>query len=115
MTTAPSREPEASAAAGQGEQFTLQEYFTPDRKRLSRFPHLVAVSFGLVWRAARRELIEVVGLQAVSAAATAGQLFLLENVLSHLVGGHVSDFSQVVPPLAGLAALTVIVGITSAV
>ena len=112
--TATRTDPKADAEAPGGE-FTLQQYFTPDKKRLRRFPHLVKVSFALVWAAARRELLEVVLLQAVGAAGTAGQLLLLRALLAHLVGNQPRTFGGLLPPLAGLAAVTAVVGISNAV
>ena len=90
--------------------FTLQEYFTPTRRRLSRFPHLVAVSFRIVWRAAKRELIECIALQVLTAAALAGQLLLVRSLLAHLVGSHTAQFGSIVPQLAGITLLTVFTG-----
>ncbi len=90
--------------------FTLQDYFTPTRRRLTRFPHLVAVSFGIVWRAARRELLEVIALQALTAAALAGELLLVRSLLGHLTGAHAVAFGAILPQLAGITALTVVLG-----
>ena len=59
-----------NTAEDASEPFTLQDYFTPiKRRRLTRFPQLLGVSFGIVWRAARREFVEIVLIQAVSAGA----------------------------------------------
>ena len=112
--TATRAEPETSDARPPAEEFTLQEYYTPRQKRLSRFPHLVMVSFRLVWGAARRELIEVVALQALSACGAAAQLLLLRRLLAHLVASSHS-FRGLLPPLIGLVGVTAIVGIGNAV
>jgi ATP-binding cassette subfamily B protein len=99
------------AAENAGGPFTLQEYFTPQRKRLRRFPHLARVSFRLVWRAARRELLTIVALQAVAAAGMAGQLFLLRSLIAHLTR-HLPSFAAVLPQLGGLAGITLVVGMS---
>jgi ATP-binding cassette, subfamily B, bacterial len=98
------------------EQFSLQEYFTPpERKRLQRFPHLVKVSFGIVLAAARRELAEIVAMQALMAAGLGAQLLLVRSLLSHLVSHSSAVFSTVLPQLVGLSALTLVVGTMSVV
>lgn len=105
-----------TTAQAESEQFTLQEYFTPtERKRLRRFPHLVKVSFGIVLGAARRELLEIVSMQAVSAAGLAVQLLLIRSLLSHLVSRGSVAFSDVLPQLIGLSALTLVIGTMGAV
>src|SRR5579884_830010 len=103
--------PDAATTEGPGDDgFTLQEYFTPSKKRIGRFPHLVKVSFALVWRAAKRELVQVVGLQAMSAAGLAVQLLLLRSLLAHLIG-KAPSFSTVLPQLGGLSGISVLVGL----
>lgn len=103
-------------AAPSGEpEFTLQDYYTPAAKQLTRFPRLVRVAFSLVWQAARRELLHVIALQAVSAACLAGQLFVLRSLLSHLVGVRSPSFGGLLPQLLGLAGLTLLIGLTTTI
>jgi ATP-binding cassette subfamily B protein len=98
------------------ESFSLQEYFTPtERKRLRRFPHLARVSFRLVWSSARRELLEVVAIQALMAGGIAAQLLVVRNLLSHLVGSRSPSFSAIIPQLVALAVITLLVGTAGAV
>jgi ATP-binding cassette subfamily B protein len=98
------------------DSFTLQEYFTPtERKRLSRFPHLLRVSFLLVWGAARRQLIEVVALQALAAGGVGAELLVLRSLLSHLVTSRTVSFSSVVPQLVALVVLTLLLGMAGAI
>jgi ATP-binding cassette subfamily B protein len=100
---------------GAPDSFTLQEYFTPTaRKRMRRFPHLVRVSFRLVWSSAKRELLEVIAIQALMAGGVAGQLLVVRNLLAHLVG-HSPSFSTILPQLLALAILTLVVGTAGAV
>jgi hypothetical protein len=78
---------EAAELEEETDRFSLQEYYTPTlRKRLSRFPHLTRISFGIVVASARRELIQIVALQALSAAGLAAELLLVKRLLGHLVG-----------------------------
>ncbi len=112
--TATEADPETIGVEPPADEFTLQEYFTPQKKRLRRFPRLVRISFRLVWEAARRELIEVIALQALSAGGAAAQLLLLRQLLARLVGNSHS-FSGLLTPLAALVAVTAVVGISNAV
>jgi ATP-binding cassette, subfamily B, bacterial len=98
------------------DSFSLQEYFTPtERKRLTRFPHLLRVSFLLVWGAARRQLIEVVALQALAAGGVGAELLVLKSLLSHLVTSRTPAFSSIVPQLVALVVLTLLLGMSGAV
>jgi ATP-binding cassette subfamily B protein len=100
----------------QTERFTLQEYFTPtDRRRLRRFPHLVRISFAIVWQAAKRELLECILIQAATAAGLATQLLLVRSLLSHLVGVRSTSFSSVLPQLIAVSVITLMVGTAGAV
>jgi len=95
----------------QGDRFTLQEYFTPVRhKRLRRFPRLVATAFGIVLRAAKRELIETILLQGMTAAGLAVQLLLIRTLLAHLIGTRSPSFSGVLPEVVALSVLGVLLG-----
>jgi ATP-binding cassette subfamily B protein len=88
-------------------QFTVQDYFTPtERRRLRRFPSLVAGAFALVWRAAARELVICVVLQALSAAALAAQLLLIRALLHDLIAGGAGTFGTVLPEIVALTVLT---------
>jgi ATP-binding cassette subfamily B protein len=98
------------------EPFTLQEYFTPEaRPRLRRFPHLVKVSFGIVWRAAPRELIEIIVLQVITALGLAGELLLVRNLLSNLIDVHSPSFSTVAPEIIGISVIGLAVGMAGVV
>src|SRR5947209_4090939 len=93
------------------EPFTLQEYYTPtERRSLGRFPRLVGMSFTIVWQAARRELIEIIVLQALMAVGLAVQLLLLRSLLAHLIGTRSPSFAASLPQLIALSAIAVIVG-----
>jgi ATP-binding cassette subfamily B protein len=109
---------EAAAFEEEADRFSLQEYFTPThRKRLSRFPHLVRVSFGIVLASARWELVQVVAMQALSAAGLAAQLLLVKGLLGHLIGrgGIHLQFTSVLPQVIALTALTLVLGTSSVV
>jgi ATP-binding cassette, subfamily B, bacterial len=94
--------------------FTLQEYFIPDReRRLKRFPRLVRAAFKIVWAAARRELVECIVIQVVTAASLTVQLLLLRSVLSHLIGVEHLSFKKVLPQLIALSVLTLVSGVAS--
>jgi ATP-binding cassette subfamily B protein len=118
VADAPTAEVPADDAAAddiQAETFTLQEYFTPtERKRLRRMPHLVRISFRLVWSSAKRELLEVVAIQALMAVGVAAQLLVVRSLLSHIVGKSPS-FSAIIPQLVALALVSLVVGAAGAV
>ena len=96
--------------------FTLQEYYTRgDSRRLRRFPHLVGVACSVVWSSARRELVEVVGIQALTGAALAAQLLVVRSLLRHLIGVRHPAFSDLVPQVIALAGLSVLVGVAGSV
>ena len=83
-------------------------------RRLTRLPHLVRLSLALVWRAAKRELLEIVALQTLMAAALAGQLLLVRSLLSHLVG-RTAQFTALVPQILGITGLTIAIGLATTV
>jgi ATP-binding cassette subfamily B protein len=104
------------ADVASSEEFTLQEYFTPRYERsLRRFPALLAQAFRLVWAAARPELISIVALQLVSAVAVASELLILRGLLARLVGHRSIQFSAVLPQVIGLAAITLVLGMSGTV
>jgi ATP-binding cassette subfamily B protein len=107
---------EAAELEEETDRFSLQEYYTPThRKRLSRFPRLARISFGIVVASARRELIQIVALQALSAAGLAAELLLVKSLLGHLVGHSGIHFTGLLPQLIALSVLTLVLGTSSVV
>lgn len=72
------------------------------------------MAIGLQWRAAKRETIEVIGLQAFDAVVLAGQLFAVQRVLAHLASSERPSFDGFVPGLAVLTACYTIRAISGA-
>ncbi|HKP88680.1 MAG TPA: ABC transporter ATP-binding protein [Thermoleophilaceae bacterium] len=106
-------EPEAAPP----ERFTLQEYFTPTRhRRLRRFPHLLRTAIGIVWTAARRELLFLAGLQLAIGAGIAIQLLAIRALLSDLLAdGGATSFSALLPELIVVSALGALVAVATVV
>jgi ATP-binding cassette subfamily B protein len=99
-----------TVAPPEEEAFTLQEYFTPtERRRLRRFPQLVRLAVGIVWRAAPRELVVCALLQLVVGIALAAQLLVMRTLLAKLIQHGTPTFGSVVPELIGLAAVGMVV------
>lgn len=93
------------------EGFTLQEYFTPTkRRRLRHFPGLVRQAVGIVWRAAARDLLICAGLQTVVGFALAGQLLVMRELLAKLIRSGSASFGSLLPELIALA----VVGLATA-
>jgi ATP-binding cassette, subfamily B, bacterial len=106
-------EPEAA----QAERFTLQEYFTPIRqRRLRRFPHLLRTAVGIVWAAARRQLLALAALQLLVGAGLAVQLLAIRGLLGDLfVSGGPQSFAEVLPELLVVAVLGAVVATATVV
>jgi ATP-binding cassette subfamily B protein len=106
-------EPEAP----QADRFTLQEYFTPVRqRRLRRFPQLLRTALGIVWTAARRELLALTGLQLVVGVGLAVQLLAIRALLSDLFAhGGATSFSAVLPELIVVTVLGALVAAATVV
>src|SRR3954471_21492285 len=106
-------EPEAA----QADRFTLQEYFTPVRqRRLRRFPQLLRTALGIVWTAARRELLALTGLQLVVGVGIAVQLLAIRALLSDLLAhGGATSFSAVLPELIVVTVLGALVATATVV
>jgi ATP-binding cassette subfamily B protein len=99
-----------------GERFTLQDYFTPQEyRRLRRLPRLLAHAFALVWQAAPRELIVCIGLQLVTAVSLLVQLLLLRNLLHTLLATTAPTFSEMLPRIIALAALSALMAAAATV
>jgi ATP-binding cassette, subfamily B, bacterial len=108
------RDAAADEVETDADEFTLQAYFTPSEgRRLSRFPRLARAAFGIVWKAARKELIQCIAIEVIIAVATGAELLLLKGLLSHLVAGRTSAFSVVLPYVAGIAVITLVIGLAS--
>jgi ATP-binding cassette, subfamily B, bacterial len=93
------------------DRFTVQEYFTPvAHRRLRRFPHLLRTAVGIVWAAARKELLVSVALQFAVGISLAIQLLVIRELLSDLlVAGGAHSFSTVAPELAVVTVLGALV------
>jgi ATP-binding cassette subfamily B protein len=100
-------EPEAAPP----ERFTLQEYFTPvQHRRLRRFPHLLRTAVGIVWTAARRELLALAALQLAIGVGLAIQLLAVRGLLGDLLApGGAHSFSAVLPELIVVTVLGALV------
>jgi ATP-binding cassette subfamily B protein len=101
------------AEPAQPERFTLQEYFTPgERRRISKFPHLVRTAFAMVWRAAPRQLVFAGLLQIGMAIALAGQLLVVRALLTELLSSSGNpSFGDVLPEVLALSGLAAVVSI----
>jgi len=70
----------------------------------------VARAFGLVWAAARRELLVCIGIQLLSGVGVTAQLLLGRSVIAVVVGGGHHHLSDVVPQLIGLGVVSALLG-----
>ncbi len=92
-------------------RFDISDVLGPTKgKRLGRLPHLVRLSLGLVWAAARGEFVLATAFQAAAAAGLGAQLLLGRRLLDAVV--HVrgtSAFRGLIPVLIGLGLVTALV------
>lgn len=91
--------------------FNIDELLGRVRERpLRRLPRLVADAIRLCWRAARREFVVSVALQAISGVAIAVQLLLARKVVgSVLAADGQGRFGAILPTLAALALVSAII------
>jgi len=89
---------------------------SPAPRSLRRLPRLMGRALGLVWSAARREMVIAAVLQVVGGAALAAQLLVAGSFLSALVDSSdpARSLSDVAPQLVALALLTAITGFVTA-
>lgn len=108
MTTA---EASDGAPGDPAAPFDIGALLGPVRGRpLRRLPRLVADAIRLCWRAARREFVISMVLQAISGAAIAAQLLLARTVLgSVLAAGGRGRFGAILPTLAALALVSAVI------
>lgn len=94
--------------------FDIDNLYHPATKRsLRALPRLLVGAIRLVWRAAAKELILTVVLQAVGSATLAVQLLAGRQVLSHLVANNSSkDFSSAIPAVILLIAALAVNSVT---
>jgi ATP-binding cassette, subfamily B, bacterial len=96
-------------------EFRLDEALAPPRRRRLRdLPGLTGGAVGLVWRAARRELLITSGLQFVSSIGLGAQLLVSRSLLEHILAGHQRGYGAAVPDIAILAVIIGIVAISNA-
>jgi ATP-binding cassette, subfamily B, bacterial len=96
-------------------EFRLDEALAPSRRRRVRdLPSLTLGAVGLVWRAARHELLITAGLQLVSSVGLGAQLLVSRSLLSHILAGHQRGYGAAVPDIAILAVIIAIIGISNA-
>lgn len=93
-------------AIAEARAFTYSEYVAgpSSRRRLGRFPAMVATAMQIVRAAAPRELAISAVLQVVTGLGLAGQLLLIRELLTELLGPG-ATFGGLVPEMAGLAGL----------
>jgi ATP-binding cassette subfamily B protein len=104
---------EPASSEAEEVEFTVHDYFNAPPRRLSNLPRLARAAFAIVWRAAKKELIQCVVIQVTVAIATGVELLLLRGLLEHLIGGKTSAFSAVIPYVGGIAAVTLVIGVAS--
>ncbi|GAA4836929.1 ABC transporter ATP-binding protein [Luteimicrobium xylanilyticum] len=87
------------------------------KKSMGRLGRLVRSSVRLVWRANPRLLCVLVGVQLVSALAAAGQVLVVERLLSGIIalGDDGGSFRDVATPVIAFAALTALTAVTGSV
>ncbi len=79
-------------------------------------PQLLADSFRLVWEAGRRELLVTAGLQLLTAAGTAAQLFIGKAVFDAvLTAGVAEDYAALLPALAAFVVVTLALDVAQAI
>ncbi|HUC15686.1 MAG TPA: ABC transporter ATP-binding protein [Acidimicrobiales bacterium] len=108
----------ADAATGSaGEGFDATELFYPKVERSLRYlPRLLIGAFGLVWGAARSQLVLNVALQGVSSVALALQVLVGKQLLTKLLADNTSkDFSSAVPAIVLLAAVMAVASVVAVV
>jgi ABC-type multidrug transport system fused ATPase/permease subunit len=91
----------------------------PDQgpRTLRRFPGLVAGAAQLLWRAAPGLVLLLAGLELLSAAAGAGSLLVVRDLVTRLLAADSAHagFGAVVPELVVLAAVLSVTGLASSV
>jgi len=114
--SADTAEPPAEPPAGPVSIFDALQPPSGNRS-LRRLPRLVGWALGLVWQAARREVITAAVWQVLGAVALAGQLFIARSFLASLLGDSASAerLADVVPQLLGLGLITAVGGFSTAV
>jgi ATP-binding cassette, subfamily B, bacterial len=107
------RDPVASGEDAQRRPQTIDDVLRPSASRdLRRFPRMVAQAFGLVWRAASRQLLWAGGLQILAGLSVAGQLLVLRSVLDRMMGANgVPALATLSPQLAAFAILLTVVAV----
>jgi ATP-binding cassette, subfamily B, bacterial len=96
-------------------EFRLDEALAPPRRRRLRdLPGLTGGAVGLVWRAARRELLITSGLQFVSSIGLGAQLLVSRSLLEHILAGHQRGYGAAAPDIVLLAVIIGIVAISNA-
>jgi ATP-binding cassette subfamily B protein len=79
-------------------------------------PRLLGDSFRLVWQAGRREFLVTAGLQLVTAAGTAAQLFISKAVIDAvLTAGVADDWAGLLPALAAFVAVSLALDVAQAI
>ena len=101
-------EPDAPVDAEERDPLTYHSFFhTQDPKRLRRLPSLAKAALGIVWRAARKELLVSAACQLIVAVGVAVQLLVVRQLLSELLGSDGGvEFSNVVPEMVLMAAVS---------
>lgn len=96
---------------------TLSVEARSQRRSVGRLSVLVRTSLALVWSAGRQLVLGLVALQAVAAAALAGQVLAVQRVLTAMleVPGGGGAVAPVVPPVLALAGLTALTAVAAGV
>jgi len=87
-------------------RFHIDDVLVPVANRKARqLPRLVAQAVGLVWSAAKRELVVTLGLQVLSSLALAAEVLVARKLLAVFLGlGHGASASAVAIPLVAITA-----------
>lgn len=116
MSAADEAELDAPGEGSPGAPTIFEMNFAAQRRRLRELPGLVAAALGIMWAAARRELVLTVVLQAASAAALIATVVVGRDLVEALLtadrtGGELAD---VLPDALALAALIALLGVGNA-
>lgn len=102
-------------ARSQGDGFDVKELYYPKVERdLRHLPRLLAGAVGLVWAAAKRQLVLNVALQGVSSVALGAQVLVGKQLLTRLLADNTTrDFSSAVPSVVLLAVVLAVASVVT--
>ncbi len=87
---------------------------TSEKRDLRRLPSLVRAAFGLVWRAAPRQLLLAGGLQLLAGLSLAAQLLVLRRVLARITTAEqLPTLTTLTPELLAFGVLLTIVAVAA--